>query len=73
MTKHPGKKHQYENAFEKMHMYAIKDRASLLRGLGYNAADVKKRIKEDIKWENEGFKLPGYYSHIDKIVDYVFT
>ena len=73
MTKHPGKKHQYENAFEKMHMYAIKDRASLLRELGYSAADVKKRIKEDVKWENDGFKLPGYYSHIDNIVDYVFV
>ncbi|HDL65107.1 MAG TPA: hypothetical protein ENH12_06950 [Proteobacteria bacterium] len=73
MTKHPGKKHQYESAFEKMNMYAIKDRASLLRELDYSAAEVKKRIKEDVKWENEGFKLPAYYSHIDKIVDYVFA
>ena len=64
MTKHPGKKHQYESDFEKMHMYAIKDRAALLMGLGYSAADVKTRIKEDVKWENEGFKkrvLDGEY------------
>ena len=73
MTKHPGKKHQYESAFEKMHMYAIKDRAALMSELGYSAAEVKKRIKEDVKWENEGFEMPGYYSHIDKIVDYVFA
>jgi len=56
-----------------MHMYAIKDRASLMRELGYSAAEVKKRIKEDVKWENEGFEMPGYYSHINKIVDYVFA
>lgn len=73
MTKHPEKKHQYESAFEKMHMYAIKDRASLLKELGYSATDVKKRIKEDVKWENEGYILPEYYSHINKIVDYVFV
>lgn len=73
MTKHPEKNHQYQSAFEKMHMYAIKDRAALLRELGYSAAEVKNRIKEDVKWENEGFKLPDYYSQIDKIVDYIFV
>lgn len=73
MVKHPGKKYEYKTAFEKMHMYEIKDRASLLRGLDYSAAEVKRRLKQDVEWENEGFALPGYYSHIDKIVDYVFT
>ena len=72
MVKHPGKKHEYKTAFEKMHMYEIKDRASLLRDLDYSAAEVKRRLKQDVEWENEGFALPDYYSHVDKIVDYVF-
>ena len=72
MVKHPAQKYQYKSMFEKMHMYAIKDRASLMRDLDYSAAEVKRRIKQDVKWENEGFELPDYYSHIDKIVDYVF-
>ena len=73
MVKHPGKKYEYKTAFEKMHMYEIKDRASLLRDLDYSAAEVKRRLKQDVEWENEGSVLPDYYSHIDKIVDYVFT
>ena len=72
MVKHPGKKYEYKTAFEKMHMYEIKDRASLLRDLDYSAAEVKSRIKQDVEWENEGSALPDYYSHIDRIVDYVF-
>ncbi len=72
MVKHPGKKHVYESDFEKMHMYAIKDRAAMLRDLDYSSSEVKTRLKQDIEWEYEGNELPGYYSHIDKIVDYVF-
>ncbi|MFH1038715.1 MAG: hypothetical protein V1789_08635 [PVC group bacterium] len=72
MVKHPGKKYVYESDFEKMHMYAVKDRAALLRDLNYSCPEVKKRIKQDVEWEYEGSELPGYYSHIDNIVDYVF-
>ncbi len=72
MVKHPGKKYEYESEFEKMHMYEIKDRASLLYGLDYEPAAVKQMIKDNVEWEHEGEKLPNYYSHIDKIVDYVF-
>ncbi len=73
MVKHPGKKHEYASEFEKMHMYAIKDRASLLKELNYGAAEVKRMIRQNVEWEYEGEKLPEYYSHIDKIVDYVFS
>ncbi len=72
MSKHPEKKHQYQNAFEKMHMYEVKDRAVMLRDLGYDAAEVKARLKANAAWENELFDLPDYYRHIDPIVDYVF-
>lgn len=73
MVKHPGKKHEYESEFEKMHMYAIKDRAALLKDLGYTAAAVKRMIRQNVEWEYEGEKLPSYYSHIDNIVGYVFS
>ena len=73
MVKHPKKKYQYESAFEKMHMYAVKDKATVLRDLKYDAEEVKTRIKQEVEWENELFDLPGYYSQIDKIVDYVFS
>lgn len=74
MVKHPGKKHyEYRSAFEKMHMYGIKDKASTLRELQYSAAAAKARIKQDVAWENEGFELPSYYDHIDAIVDYVYS
>ena len=73
MTKHPEKKHQYRDQFEKMHMYEIKDRAVVLRDLNYSPAEVKAAIKQEIEWENELFSLPDYYRHTDKIVDYVFT
>ena len=72
MPKHPEKKHQYANAFEKMHMYEIKDRAVVLRDLGYGADEVKARLKANAAWENELFELPEYCRHIDPIVDYVF-
>ena len=72
MVKHPGKKHEYESEFEKMHMYAIKERAVLLQDLDYGPTEVKRMIREDVEWEYEGDELPGYHSHIDKIVDYVF-
>lgn len=72
MVKHPGEKHEYKSEFEKMHMYAIKDRAALLRNLDYKAADVKRMIRQNVEWEYEAEKLPEYYSHIDQIVDYVF-
>ncbi len=73
MVKHPGKKHEYASEFEKMHMYEIKERAALLHGLDYDPGEVKRIIRESVEWEYEGEKLPGYYSHIDKIVDYVFA
>jgi hypothetical protein len=73
LVKHPEKKHQYRDQFEKMHMYEIKDRAAVLRDLKYSAAEAKARIKQDIEWENELFPLPDYYRHADKIVDYVFS
>lgn len=73
MVKHPEKSYVYKNEFEKMHMYAIKDKAAVLRDLKYNVEEVKTRIKQDIRWENELFDLPDYYQHVDKIVDYVFS
>jgi len=73
VVKHPEKKHQFKSEFEKMHMYAIKDKATVLRDLKYSAKEVKARIKQDVEWENELFGLPEYYAHIDKIVDYVFS
>lgn len=73
MVKHPGKKHEYASEFEKMHMYEIKDRATLLYGLEYDSASVKQMIKQNVEWEYEGEKLPSYYSHIDNIVNYVFN
>jgi len=73
VVKHPGKKHEYASEFEKMHMYAIKDRATILRDLKYSPEEAKARIKQDILWENELFEIPSFYDHVDKIVDYVFS
>ncbi len=40
---------------------------------GTKADEAKAGIKQDVEWENELFELPNYYSHIDKIVNYVFS
>ncbi len=73
MVKHPEKRYEYRSEFEKMHMFGIKDKAAVLRDLDYSADEVKAGIKRDVEWENELFELPNYYSHIDKIVNYVFS
>lgn len=73
MVKHPEKHYEYKSDFEKMHMYEIKDQAIVLRDLKYGSEEVKARIKQNIKWENELFGLPDYYKQVDKIVDYVFS
>lgn len=73
VVKHPEKRYQYKNAFEKMHMFGIKDKATVLRDLQYSAEETKTRIKQEVEWENELFELPEYYYHIDKIVDYVYS
>jgi len=73
MVKHPGKKrYQYRSAFEKMHMYGIKDKASVLQGLGYGVEEAKARIKQDILWENELFETPNFLEHVEAIVDFVY-
>lgn len=73
MVKHPEKKYRYKSSFEKMHMYEIKDKAQVLRDLSFPPDRVKRWLKQDVEWENELFERPGYYDHIEKIVDYVFS
>ncbi|MDP8247478.1 MAG: hypothetical protein P9M00_05025 [Candidatus Tritonobacter lacicola] len=73
MVKKPTRKsYSYKSPFQKMHMYEIKDRATILRGLDYPRAEAKKRIKQNIEWEFDFLPMPDFYREVDNIVDYVY-
>ena len=59
--------------FTNMHLQEIKERACLLRNLGHDKRETKKRVKQNIRWEFESTNLPSFYNSIDKIVDTVYA
>jgi len=73
MVKTPTRKsYSYRSPFQKMHMYEVKDRATIFRDLDYPVAEAKRRIKQNIEWEFDSLPRPDFYKEVDKIVDYVY-
>ncbi|GAG39806.1 unnamed protein product [marine sediment metagenome] len=73
MVKSPTRSsYSYESPFQKMHMYEIKDRATIFYDLNYPKSEAKKRIKQNIEWEFDFFPMPDFYKEVDKIVDFVY-
>ncbi len=64
-------KEQHEK-FCAMHLREIEERSCLLRNLGYDKREAKKRIKQNLRWEFELMELPPFYNAIDKIVDKIY-
>lgn len=73
MVKTPMRKsYSYRSPFQKMHMYEVKDRATIFRDLDYPVSEAKRRIKQNIEWEFDSLPRPDFYKEVDKIVDYVY-
>ncbi len=63
---------EQKEKFDAMHLREIEERACLLRNLGYDKREAKKRIKQNLRWEFELMELPPFYNTVDKIVDRVY-
>lgn len=73
MVKRPTKKTCSDtDPFQRMHMYEVKDRATIFRDLDYPIVEAKRRIKQNIEWEFDLLPRPDFYTEVDKIVDYVY-
>ncbi len=62
---------QYQR-FIDMHIEEIKRRTQMLLALNYDKREIKKRIKQNIRWEFELLGLPEFYNQVDKIVDQLY-
>jgi len=65
------KKAQAEK-FVQMHVEEIKRRTRMLQELKYDKRYIKKRIKQNIRWEFELLGLPQFYNYVDKIIDQTY-
>lgn len=63
---------QQKKQFTDMHIEEIKRRTKMLQGLNYDKRHIKKRIKQNIRWEFELLGLPEFYNLVDKIVDQTY-
>jgi len=55
--------------FERMHLDEVRRRTQLLSELHYDKRYIKKRLKQNIRWEFELLGLPEFYNQVDKIID----
>jgi hypothetical protein len=55
-----------------MYRKEIEDRAGLLLRLGYQARDVKARLKKSVDWDFDLQNTPDHASEVDRIVDDVY-
>jgi len=62
---------RYEQ-FVKMHLDEVRRRTKLLCYLKYDKRQIKKRIKQNIRWEFELQGLPEFYNQVDKLIDQVY-
>jgi hypothetical protein len=65
----PKQQHQ---KFVSMHVEEIKRRTHMLQELQYDKRQIKKRIKQNIRWEFELSGLPEFYNQVDKIIDQTY-
>lgn len=59
--------------FLAMHQHEIKERASLLRRLGYDQATVQNRLERYMVWEYEPFHRPALIGVVSKLVTAVYA
>ncbi len=55
-----------------MYRKEIEDRAGLLLRLGYQARDVKSRLRKSVDWDFDLQDAPDHASEVDRIVDDVY-
>ncbi len=55
--------------FDRMHLEEVRRRTQLLAELRYDKRYIKKRLKQNIRWEFELLGLPEFYNQVDKVID----
>ena len=55
--------------FDRMHLEEVRRRTQLLAELHYDKRYIKKRLKQNIRWEFELLGLPEFYNQVDKVID----
>jgi len=55
-----------------MYKKEIEDRAGLLLRLGYQARDVKARLRKTVDWDFDLQDKPDHAGEVDRIVDDVY-
>jgi hypothetical protein len=55
-----------------MYRREVEDRAGLLLRLGYQAKDVKSRLRKSVDWDFDMHKSPEHAADVDRIVDDVY-
>jgi hypothetical protein len=63
---------QQQQKFIDMHIEEIKRRTQMLQELNYDKRHIKKRIKQNIRWEFDTLGLPEFYNLVDRIVDQTY-
>jgi hypothetical protein len=63
---------QQQQKFVNMHIEEIKRRTRMLQELHYDKRQIKKRIKQNIRWDFELLGLPEFYNYVDRIVDQTY-
>ncbi len=51
----------------------IRERATLLMGLGYSREDAKARLRGNVRWDFECNGAPAHLKRVGAIVDKVYT
>ena len=55
--------------FIRMHLDEVRRRTQLLAELRYDKRYIKKRIKQNLRWEFELLGLPEFYNQVDRVID----
>ena len=56
------------------HVLGLRERAAMLRRLGYSRDDTVRRLEQNVEWDFDKWaqKLPDFYEEIPAIVDAVY-
>ncbi len=63
---------QQSQKFIAMHLEEVRRRTQMLQELQYDKRQIKKRIKQNIRWEFELLGLPEFYNLVDKVIDQTY-
>ncbi len=63
---------QQNQKFVDMHLNEVRRRTQMLQELQYDKRQIKKRIKQNIRWEFELLGLPEFYNQVDKVIDQTY-